>query len=100
MAKRRTKKQKIKAKRQFTVSWEPTSDSKKPRHKTGLSKAIVKGQFKNQTKANLRTGSKQKYALFSGKASYLASIKKDLLKSVMLASLILALEVVIYLAWT
>ena len=93
MAKRRTRKQKEKAKHQFTLSWhlEP---------KKASSKADVKGQFGKGTKLKKLQKSKIENAKFTAKLDSLASIRRDILKSLLLASLILSLEVMIYLAWS
>jgi hypothetical protein len=83
---RRTKKQKLKAKHSFNLSWAPSE----PR---------VKGQFNIEPKAQKPNSRPHESALNLAKDASLASIKKDMLKSLILASLILALEVVVYLAW-
>lgn len=90
MAKRRTRKQKEKAKHQFTLSWHPEP-------KKASSKADVKGQFEKGTKLKKLQKSKKENAKFTAKLDGLASIRRDILKSLLLASLILSLEVVIYL---
>lgn len=86
MAKRRTKKQKEKAKHTFNLSWSPSEPD-------------VKGQFNFEPKRP-RAGLRHKESALSlAKDGSLASIKKDILKSLVIVSLILALEVVLYLAW-
>ncbi len=86
MAKRRTKKQKEKAKHVFSVSWVPSEPG-------------VKGQFNSELKKPGASSGKHESALSLAKDGSLASIKKDILKSLIIVSLILALEVVLYLAW-
>jgi hypothetical protein len=86
MAKRRTKKQKEGAKHVFNVSWAP-------------SEAGVKGQFNFEPKKPRAGSHKHESALSLAKDASLASIKKDIVKSLIVVSLILALEVVLYLAW-
>ncbi len=91
MAKRRTRKQKEKAKHQFKVSW-------KPEAKSTLSEPVVKGQTEVDKKAKKRKGTKRKKAYYKDNSDNLGTIKRDLVKSLIIASLILALEVVLYLA--
>ena len=86
MAKRRTKKQKEGARHTFNLSWAP-------------SEAGVKGQFNSEPKRPKAGARKHESALSLAKDDSLASIKKDIVKSLMVVSLILALEVVLYLAW-
>lgn len=86
MAKRRTKKQKEKAKHTFDLSWSPSEPD-------------VKGQFNFEPKKPRSSSHKHESALSLAKDGSLASIKKDIVKSLIIVSLILALEVVLYLAW-
>jgi len=86
MAKRRTKKEKEKAKHAFNLSWAP-------------SEAGVKGQFNFEPKRPRAGLQHKESALSLAKDGSLASIKKDIVKSLIIVSLILALELVIYLAW-
>jgi hypothetical protein len=79
MAKRRTRKQKERAKHRFTL--------------------LVKGQFQNATKPKKTKAAQPKKAKFLAKQGDLASIKREIFKSLILASLILGLELMIYLAW-
>lgn len=92
MAKRRTRKQKEKAKHGFTET-----------HKISLKKDLfeptVKGQFKTNKKARHERPGISNKAMESAKDSSIVEIKKELLKSLLLASLILGIEVMIYLAW-
>ncbi len=108
MAKRRTRKQKEKAKHQFAVSWKPAKllyqnrqqSTSKSKAKTTTSEAIVKGQFKKRAKALKLQKSKKEKAKDTAKDANLASIKLDIRKSLFLASLILSLEIMIYLWWS
>lgn len=93
MAKRRTRKQKEKAKHQFTLSWEPEP-------KKASSKATVKGQFKTKPEPKKFLTLMRKKAKSSAKLDDLASVRRDIIKSLILASLVLSLELVIYLAWS
>lgn len=68
--KRRTRKQKESAHRPFAVSWEPE-------------KAHVKRESKIEPEAKIA----------------LTTTKRDILKSLLLASLILGMELVLYLGW-
>ncbi len=102
MTKRRTRKQKEKAKHQFTVSWQPTkntSDIKagRPEPQKASSKAIVKGQLEKGAKTPKFQKAKKENAKDTAKPEELASIRRDIFKSIILASLILSLEVMIYL---
>jgi len=93
MAKRRTKKQKEKAKHNFQVSWEPSSS----KDKKSRSEASVKGQL---TTDKIRSGSKRKnnnITKITGQNDDLASIKKDIRKSLLFTAIILASEIVLYL---
>ena len=96
MAKKRTKKQKQKAKHQFTVSWEPSSGLSSTKHKRGKSDTPVKRQTKHPARQGKRKITKSEKATITAKDNNLASIKKDLIKSLMIASLVLSLEVVLY----
>ena len=86
MAKRRTKKEKEKAKHAFNLSWAPSEPG-------------VKGQFNFEPKGPRAGREHKESALSLAKDGSLASIKKDIVKSLIIVSLILALELVIYLAW-
>lgn len=92
MARRRTRKQKERAKHNLAFSWKPTTEiqDEKPR---------VKGQFNFEASTTSREASKDKNAIDLAKDSSLSLIKRDIVKSLILASLILALEVMVYLAW-
>ncbi|KKR39552.1 MAG: hypothetical protein UT72_C0006G0011 [Candidatus Woesebacteria bacterium GW2011_GWB1_40_101] len=83
MAKRRTRKEKERAKHTFTFTFEPD----------------VKRQKKGELKAqNLKLDAYEN-AKLSAKDSQFEPIKRDIVKSLILASLILGLELVIYLGW-
>lgn len=73
----------------FLVSWEPKREKK----------AHVKGETKfstNDTSASIRHGKK---ADSLAQAEIGASVKKDVVRSLIIISLILILELVVYLAW-
>ncbi|MBU0572512.1 hypothetical protein KKH23_03405 [Patescibacteria group bacterium] len=92
MAKKRTRKQKEKAKHSFAKA-----------HQISLGKdpfePVVKGQFKTNKKARHELPLTSKKAMDSAKDSNIVEVKKELVKSLLLASLILGIEVMIYLAW-
>jgi hypothetical protein len=92
MTKRRTKKQKQEAKHSFAIHWEPEA-------KKGSSEPSVKRQFKKSGSRKIPSSSRTDLARNTAELDNLASIKKDILKSLILAGIILASEVVIYLAW-
>jgi hypothetical protein len=89
MGKRRTRQEKEKAIHSFSLSWSPEATPK----------GNVKRQFKNEAKAPLPKANKQENAMILAKDNSLRLIKKDIFKSLVVASLIVAFEVVLYLAW-
>ncbi|MBI2103453.1 hypothetical protein HYT59_00445 [Candidatus Woesebacteria bacterium] len=90
MAKRRTRAQKQKTQHQFLKDLYLN-----PQAKIGL----VKGEFKRELKRVTPEARKQKKSDNSPQESNEKFIKRDVVKSLLLASLILSLEVVLYLAW-
>jgi hypothetical protein len=88
MSKRRTRRQKEKAKYKFL--YQPTGASNEP---------AVKGQISKAKKHKKHEITKDKMAVNTENIDDLASLKKNIGKSVILASLILSLELVIYLIW-
>lgn len=92
MAKRRSKKQKIGAKHPFLVSWSPSTNEAKE------SKS-VKGQKESSNTGTSKAGIKTKYAVNKAEQSELDRIRHEIKKSLSLASLVLGLELVIYLVW-
>ena len=90
MAKRRTKKQKKNAKHNIKITWGPKDDTGSKRHS-------VKDQKKLRTKSKLKDASNKQNSSFKAKPTVLASVKKDIVKSLSLAGLIIGLEVMIYL---
>ena len=70
----------------------------KPEAKIASTEPVVKGQSKTDNKAKKRKGVKRKNAYYKDNSDNLGTIKRDLVKSLIIASLILALEVVLYLA--
>lgn len=96
MAKKRTKKQKVEAQHQFSLSWSPRPSS----FKKQVTGSNVKSQMSVPEVEASGTISNLDSASFSDKSRYSISIKKDIVKSLILAALILASEIVIYLNWT
>ena len=94
---RRTRKQKEEAKHAFTISWKPRQELGESESKKVLKEASVKGQFKKDIKPKNPQIEKEKKAVDSTKDADLASVKRKIGRSVILASLILSLELVIYL---
>lgn len=92
MGKRRTRKAKQEARHQFLYTWE--SEPKNVR-----SEANVKRQLKNPIEA-IKSGPRSSNMANNLAQVYdLASVKRDIGKSLIIASLILGAELVIYLAW-
>lgn len=91
MPKHRTRKQKETPNYSFLLSWKPDSQ--------GSSGTLVKGQFKNHARQEFSEASKHENANLLDKNGSFVSIKRDLVKSLILASLIIALELVVYLGW-
>jgi hypothetical protein len=91
MAKRRTKKSKVAASHQFVVDVEKLAISSTPAStvKRELSDSYIRGQNKNKVSNKAR---------YTAKDQNVASIKKDIIKSLSLAVFILALELMIYLS--
>jgi len=88
MSKRRTRKQKEKAKHQFTFPSSP-----------GVSQARVKGQNNIGYEAKISQDEGSKSADLTAQAGSTPSAKRDIIKSLLLVSFILSLELVVYLAW-
>ena len=95
MAKRRTRKDKESAHHQFLYSWQ--NEPKKV-----SAEANVKSQFKNVPEAKNSSAIPVipvKRAKIMAQVYDLASIKRNILRSLIMASLILGIELVVYLAW-
>lgn len=92
--KRRTRAKKIRSQSKLIISSEPI----KIKPETIKSKA-VKGYFKTDTTTITSSISKVQNANKSGVFTNLKLIRKDLLVSVSIASLMLCLEIVLYLFW-
>ncbi len=92
MGKRRTRREKEGAHHQFTLSWQPEA-------KKTLFEPHVKGQLKNLPEAKTDRHEPVKNADILTKVGPVEPIKRDIIKSLILASLILGTELVIYLAW-
>ena len=92
MAKRRTRKQKIGAKHTFKT--------KKPEVKTDASQPPVKRQFSLKAKVIPSLKPDLKKAKGTAKDPGLSTIRHDIVRSLILASLVLSLEIMIYLIWS
>ena len=92
MGKRRTRSEKQNPHHTFLYSWQDQPEKGRVRHD-------VKGQFKNEPHEPSLKDEKANKANVLAKDGPLASIRRDMAKSLILASLILAAEVVVYLAW-
>ncbi len=88
--KRRTRKQKENVKHSFTVEWKPSTKSNK-------SKTSVKGQLNSGTEKKSSGVRQRNNAKHTALGSSMPSLKKEVTKSLLLFSLILGVEVVIYL---
>lgn len=92
MAKRRTRKQKKTAHHQFTVSWTPSQ-------KTTSSEANVKRQFTSGKNKKLSSSYKRGNANISALDINIATVKREIRKSLILAAAIVGMELVLYLVW-
>jgi len=99
MAKRRTKKDKERAKHSFTLSWTPASPAGGPEPTEKLPEATVKGQLKKASEARAQKAPKYELANLSGKDENVANAKRDMMRSLIIAGAIVGLEIVLYLAW-
>ena len=92
MGKRRTREQKAKARYNFKgYYWSEAKNTEV--------EANVKGQFEKTPNAELKDTHTTNNAEQLAQQGYLGSVKKDIIKSLMFSSLILGIELVIYLAW-
>ena len=89
MAKRRTKKQKISAKRSTGITWVPgagSSSNNKP----------VKGEIKKKSTTSRTKSSTVKNSDDMAKDDYLSTTKRDIIKTLATTAFILGLEIVLY----
>lgn len=91
--KRRTRKDKKEAKHTFTLSWEKGASERKKSD-------TVKGQSSSRHKKKQSGTKPPKNAKGKAKAQFSEGIKKDILKSLALAAIILSLEVMLYFIWS
>lgn len=95
---RRTRKQKERAKHQFLISWRPEiNDSSEA--KLASKRNFVKSQTSPNDKVENLKDSINENNNNSAKINDLASIKGNILKSLILAGFILASEIVLYFIW-
>lgn len=92
MAKKRTKKEKASAKHQFLISWDNTTNQ-------AQSRTVVKGQTTGVKPASDSKSIINKNTDLLVKDADLTTIKKNIVRSLAIASLILATEVVLYFFW-
>jgi hypothetical protein len=93
VSKKRTRKEKTNPKHSFLISWSEASNQASPR-------TVVNRQTKNKD-AGIKTksiGDNNAYLL--DKDTDLTSIKRGIIKSLILTGLILATEVVLYFLWS
>jgi len=90
MSKRRTRKEKKEAHHSFTISW-------KPEAKNASFKADVNRQIGNDKKTEELKNLKKESVVILALNSDLASIRKNIFKSLIFATLILGSEIVLYL---
>jgi len=88
---KRTKKEKLSTRHPFLISWEKSQST--------LSRDLVKGQMKIEAKSNTKKSDDNKNANIQDKEPALNQIKRNMVRSLMLASLILGLEMVLYFVW-
>ncbi|OGM02351.1 hypothetical protein A2115_03255 [Candidatus Woesebacteria bacterium GWA1_41_8] len=92
MSKRRTRKQKESARHQVSVSWSPSP-------KRSSAEANVKGQIDSTKGRKLSRQSSSNNPNNSDYIINIATIKKEIKRSLFLASTIVAMELVLYLVW-
>ena len=92
MSGKRTRKQKEKAIDNFKINWttEPGNT---------VSEANVKRQFKSDPEKTNFKPDKEKRAEATAKEDNLGKIKRNILRSLIIVSLILGLELVVYFVW-
>jgi hypothetical protein len=91
MPKKRTKKQKARAQEHLKNQYSRAQNEEQP--------SLVKGEFITKAKKQLAEAKKPKRANLLVESLDIKIIKRDLVKSLIFASLILALTMVIYFAW-
>jgi hypothetical protein len=89
MALHRTRKQKEMPHYGFLVSWQPKPNSQ----------ARVKGELKSGEKSEANKLTPPKKANNLAQAGHERNLKKDIVRSILVVSFILILELVVYLAW-
>jgi len=99
MGKRRTRKEKEWAKHQFSLSWVPFRQIRQAEPKKNTTEADVKRQFEKTSKPTNSKVIRSDLAVSSDKDINLTQIKRDIVRSLILAGVIVGLEVVLYLAW-
>jgi len=95
MGKRRTRKQKVEARHHLTVSWSP--EKNEPRKAT-FEPIVNRQKAKDLSKKKVNSVNAM-HSDYTGQFINVASIRKDIIKSLSIATFILASEVVLYLVW-
>jgi len=93
VSKKRTRKEKSNPKHSFLISWSDTSNQPSPR-------SVVNRQTPSATAGVKRNSVDINNAYLLDKDTDLTSIKKGIIKSLILTGLILATEVVLYFLWS
>lgn len=99
MAKRRTKKQKLKAKHNYFSSENISYNFNKRKGKSRLSEPTVKGQFDKEKKQVSEINAKRNYSDFAIKNSGFEAVRLDLVRSLLISILIISFELMLYLNW-
>lgn len=92
MAKRKTRTQKENIKHPFLISWDESSEKQK-------TPTSVKGQNKRSEAEIIHSGTTTKNAVRLDKDGNLSTVRRDVVRSLIVTSLIIGMEVVIYFAW-
>jgi hypothetical protein len=92
MSKKRTKKQKQTARHDFLITWEPNASEAK-------SAKGVKRQIQNEPKIKHLSSTAEGNTVDSAQMSDIIKTQKNIIKSLILAGIILGTEVVLYFFW-
>ena len=75
-------------------------NKRRTRKEKETAKHVVKGQFSEKEAAVGGKKEKKELATFTAKPGNLSLVKRDIIRSLVLASFILGLEIMIYFAWS
>lgn len=98
MGKRRTRKQKETAKHAFTIKWSPDLTESQIEPRKEKTEPNVKRQFDVKAKSEPYYTNKEKDSVISTKSNNLKRIKKDIVRSLTIAMIIMGIELMLYLA--